>query len=71
MSADPKSAPKPADVDRIDLALARTELDAGGAMLAAAHDVVDRRERREAMKAALSKLALANRMLTELINRRS
>ena len=65
------SPPSIAHADDIDLKLAARELADGRRALESAHALVDPGARRHAIKAALSKLALATRAIDEVIDRRS
>lgn len=66
-----KPAPSPAAADAVDLRFAARELEEARAALAAAHELVEPRARREAVKAAIGKLALASRAIDEVISRRT
>lgn len=60
---------RPASRDDADLRLAAGELATGRALLAMAHQIVDRRARRDAFVAAVAKLQLAARALEDVIDR--
>ncbi|MEO9187542.1 MAG: hypothetical protein ABI467_28865 [Kofleriaceae bacterium] len=60
-----------AGADDVDLRLASRELDAARAMLREAHAIESRWDRCEAIKAAVSKLALASRAIDVVVDRRS
>ena len=67
-----KPAPQTfAAVDDADLRLAARELGAAREMLAAAHRIEERRERTEAIKVAVGRLALAARAIDTVVDRRS
>ena len=60
-----------AGLDDGELALAARELAGARQALASAHALVDRRERREAVKSAVGRLALAARAIGTVVDRRS
>lgn len=60
----------PAVLDSRDLDLAMRDLVDGREALAAAHQITDHRERREALKVAVGKLALAARWIDDVVDRR-
>jgi hypothetical protein len=55
--------------DDVDLRIALSELAAGREMLADAHAMLDRRDRFEATKVAIARLALAARAIDEVVDR--
>jgi hypothetical protein len=59
----------PAGRDDSELGLAARELTAAREMLKAAHTVPDQRERREALKVAVARLALASRAIDDVVDR--
>lgn len=61
----------PFAIDDVDLRHAAAELDRGRVELAAAYKLAGTHERREAIKAALAKLAWVARTIDELVDRRT
>lgn len=61
----------PLFTDRVELTIARRELEAGATELEAAIALEDKRERSEKVKVAIAHLSLAARALDEICDRRS
>jgi hypothetical protein len=60
----------PAGLDDSELRIAVAELAAGRELLRAAHEIAEPRERLEALRVAVGRLALASRAIDEVVDRR-
>lgn len=69
MTSDRPAPWSPAGRDDGELGLAVRELVAAREMLMAAHAISDRRDRSEALKVAIARLALASRAIDDVVDR--
>jgi predicted GNAT family N-acyltransferase len=66
----PRRGHRLSEIDDVDLRFAARELAAARAALLVAHAIVERRERTEAIKTSIGRLALASRAIDQVVGRR-